>query len=62
MFLIAGQTAGPNGLIFFKGTRGDPGGLHRLKNSKICIFQKYISFTLDKTKFFMVPIFTRVQN
>ena len=26
MFPIAGQTAGPNGMTFFKGTEGYPGG------------------------------------
>ena len=34
MFPIARQTAGQNGLIFFEGTHGYPGGEHMVKNSK----------------------------
>ena len=48
MFPIAGQTAGPNGLTFFEGTQGYPGG-NKAKNSKFFHFFLQIFIFFNST-------------
>ena len=41
MSLIAGQTAGPNGLTFFCGNSGVFGGCFRLKKNRTFLFSNF---------------------